>query len=156
MTAGILRQSRGERQVRHANPMSHSTSRRRRWYPTRSLGLVWLVLGLPALLGAALAALTILGNLGSPASFDLVLPRMLPVVALFLVAVIATAAAGLERRARRRRTLTVITAVLLVVVAAPLVLTIVSAATEEWCQGQPGGRGGTSVSSKVDVPVVCR
>lgn len=151
-----LRLARGDHWVRHANPMSHSPSAPRRWRPTRSLGLAWLVLGLPALFGASMAALTIQGNLGYPSSLDLVLPWTLPVVALFLAAVTTTAATGFASTMPAQRSLTAITAVLLAAVAAPLVLGVASSATQEWCEGQPGGRGGASVSSQADVPALCR
>lgn len=84
--------------------------------------------------------------------------------ALQVSAVLATFIAGLVSFVMMRRSVTArrtwvwagLAIVLVVAASAPIVWAAIQAFAEEWCEYQPGGRGGAEIRSVDDVPAVCR
>lgn len=111
---------------------------------------------LPAILSALVAGATITSVLtGTGAT---------PNQALQVSAVLATFLAGLVAFVMMRRSVTArktwvwagLAIILVVAASVPMVWVAVQAFAEEWCEDQPGGRGGAEIRSVDEVPVLCR
>ncbi len=84
--------------------------------------------------------------------------------ALQVSAVLSTFLAGLVAFVMMRRSVTTrktwvwagLAIILVVAASAPIVWVAVQAFAEEWCEYQPGGRGGAEIRSVDDVPALCR
>ena len=111
---------------------------------------------LPAIPSALIAGATIMSVLtGTGATSN---------QALQVSAVLATFIAGLVSFVMMRRSVTArrtwvwagLTIVLVVAASAPILWVTAQSIAEEWCEYQPGGRGGAEIRSFDEVPAVCR
>lgn len=121
----------------------------------RALIVVWALLIVPVLFCLVVVGGSAVAHASSSAG-PAALRSALRLGAALLAAVAGTAAARHARAPAARSVLTVAVALLLLAVAAPMVLSLFAAGTEEWCEGQPGGRGGAPITSEADVPLLCR
>lgn len=138
-----------------ARPASSPASPSRPPRLPRSLIVVWALLVLPVLGWLVVVIGTAVGNRGTYFGPQTARTAVL-FTALVLAALATTAAARRARTGGGTAALTMVTAGLLLACAAPLFLGVAAAFTEEWCEGQPGGRGGTGYHSDADVPALCR
>lgn len=111
---------------------------------------------LPAILSAFIAGATMMSVLtGAGATSN---------QALQVSAVLATFLAGVVAFVMMRRSVTVrktwvwasLAIILVVAASAPIVWVAMQASAEDWCEYQPGGRGGSEIRSVDDVPALCR
>lgn len=113
----------------------------------------WLVLGLPVLLMLGVVVSWMIASVSAPSSFDAL---GLLFLATFSASVAATAAAYHARTGRQAGFCAAVAIVLQLLLAAPVVVGLGWALTDEWCESQPGGRGGAPITREADVPFLCR
>lgn len=117
------------------------------------LTAAWLVLGLPILLMLGVAVSLMIASVSAPDSFD---PLGLLFLATFFASIAATAAAHYARTRRQAGFCSAVAIVLQLLLAVPVVVGMGWALTDEWCESQPGGRGGAPITREADVPFLCR
>ena len=142
----------------HHGAMKHQPQHEPASGPVRrptGLIVLWCVLVFPVLLTVVIAV----GSAASNASGlfgDHYVVYASVAIGLLSAAIATTVAAARARRRGPRRAFTAATVILLSVLAAPIVAGLAMAAADEWCEGQPGGRGGTEFRTESDIPPVCR
>lgn len=135
----------------------HPRASARQSSPVTVATVAWIVAGLPALLGAALAVAYLWSFVtGTGVTLKQVL-TFGPILAAFAGAV------GTYILLRRRTAAgsswlwAVLTVALLLLAAAPAVVGLGGAFLSEWCEAEPGGRGYYGpLTSPDDIPVLCR
>ncbi|MCC3289779.1 hypothetical protein [Arthrobacter sp. zg-Y1110] len=122
-----------------------------------TLGMtVWAICGVPALIGAVLAAASLQSALaGTGATRDQAL-RFLPFLLTFFGAVAAYIVLRRATSAGQAWLCSTLTGTLLLVGALPVTLSLGGALVSEWCEDAPGGRGYSPSGAAEEVPWLCR
>lgn len=82
--------------------------------------------------------------------------QFMPFVAMYLAAVLTTVAIRRCATSGRAWLWAGATVVLLLAASTPLTVAAGKAVAEEWCEGQPGGRGYGNIQSLDQIPRICR